>query len=53
MECLKLMKLILPNSKYPNGAIGCYATCYGNPVGDNDWIPCGPLAECANGDKRK
>ena len=36
----------LPGKKYPNGAIGCYATCYGSPVGVNDWIPCGPLAEC-------
>lgn len=46
----RVNELILPNSKYPNGAIGCYETCYGKPVGNNDWIPCGPLAECdANG----
>lgn len=42
----KVNELKLPNSKYPNGAIGCYATCYGKPVGVNDWIPSGPLAKC-------
>lgn len=42
----KVDKLILPNGKYPNGAVGCYATCYGNPVGIDDYIPTGPLAEC-------
>lgn len=36
----------LPNSKYPNGAVGCYATCYGKPIGVDDWIPSGPLAKC-------
>ena len=46
----KVNELILPNKKYKNGAIGCYATCYGSPVGVNDWIPSGPLAKCnANG----
>ena len=38
-----------PNRTYRNGAIGCYRTCYGKPVGSKDWIPCGPLAKC-NGD---
>lgn len=42
----KVDELILPNSKYPNGAVGCYATCYGSPVGTNDYIPSGPLATC-------
>ncbi len=42
----KINEIIKPNSKYKNGAIGCYATCYGKPVGTNDWIPCGPLAKC-------
>ena len=46
----RIDEVILPNKKYPNGAIGCYKTCYGKPVGVNDWIPCGPLATCnANG----
>lgn len=36
----------MPNSKYKNGAIGCYKTCYGKPVGVDDWIPAGPLAKC-------
>ena len=39
-------EIITPNNKYKNGAIGCYATCYGKPVGVNDYIPSGPLAEC-------
>ena len=42
----KINELKYPNAKYPNGAVGCWATCYGNPVGANDWIPCGPLAKC-------
>lgn len=42
----KVDEVILPNSVYPNGAIGCYATCYGSPCGVNDYIPCGPLATC-------
>lgn len=42
----KIDEVILPNAMYPNGAIGCYATCYGKPVGYNDYIPCGPLATC-------
>ena len=42
--------LVKPNKKYRNGAVGCYSTCYGAPVGANDYIPCGPLAKCnANG----
>lgn len=39
-------EIIKPNSKYPNGAVGSYATCYGRPVGNDDWIPSGPLAKC-------
>ena len=42
----KVDEIILPNSVYPNGAIGCYATCYGSPVGVNDYIPSGPLSTC-------
>ncbi len=42
----KIDEVIKPNDKYKNGAIGCYSTCYGKPVGTNDWIPCGPLGEC-------
>ena len=42
----KINEIILPNKKYKNGAVGCYDTCYGKPVGTNDWIPCGPLAKC-------
>lgn len=45
----KIDEVILPNKKYPNGAIGSYATCYGYPCDPNDYIPCGPLATC-NGD---
>lgn len=46
----KVDEIILPNKKYPNGAVGSYATCYGAPVGIDDYIPCGPLATCdANG----
>lgn len=40
-------EIILPNSKYPNGAVGSYATCCGSPVGNDDWIPSGPLATCS------
>lgn len=42
----KINELKKPNKKYKNGAIGCYATCFGKPVGENDWIPCGPIAKC-------
>lgn len=42
----KINEVILPNGKYRNGAIGCYATCYGAPCDANDYIPCGPLATC-------
>lgn len=42
----KVDEVIKPNSKYKNGAIGCYATCYGKPCGTNDYIPCGPIATC-------
>lgn len=42
----KINEIILPNNKYPNGAVGSYATCYGAPCGTNDYIPCGPLATC-------
>lgn len=34
------------SKKYKNGAVGCYATCLGKPIGTDDWIPCGPLAKC-------
>lgn len=39
-------EIILPNKKYSNGAVGCYATCYGSPCGVNDYIPSGPIATC-------
>ena len=42
----KVDEIILPNATYPNGAVGCYATCYGSPVGVNDYIPSGPLSTC-------
>ena len=42
----KVDEVILPNATYPNGAVGCYATCYGSPVGVNDYIPSGPLSTC-------
>lgn len=46
----KIDEVIKPNATYKNGAIGCYATCYGAPCNKNDYIPCGPLATCnANG----
>ena len=38
--------IILPGGRYPNGAVGCYATCYGKPIGVDDWIPSGPLSTC-------
>lgn len=46
----KVDELKAPDSKYPNGALGCYATCYGAPCGSEDYIPCGPIGQC-NGDK--
>ena len=42
----KINEIIKPNSKYKNGAVGSYTTCYGYPVGINDFIPCGPIATC-------
>lgn len=42
----KVDEILPPSSLYPNGAVGTYATCYGRPVGINDYIPCGPLATC-------
>lgn len=42
----KIDEIILPNSKYKNGALGCYATCYGQPCGADDYIPCGPIGQC-------
>lgn len=42
----KINEIKLPGGKYKNGAVGCYDLCYGSPVGENDWIPCGPLGEC-------
>lgn len=38
--------IILPGGRYPNGAVGCYATCYGKPIGVDDWLPSGPLSTC-------
>ena len=38
-------EVILPSTKYPNGAVGSYALCYGSPVGNNDWIPLGPIGK--------
>lgn len=35
-----------PSGEYVNGKIGCYATCYGAPCGQYDYIPCGPLIKC-------
>lgn len=42
----KVNEIVKPNSKYRNGAVGSYATCYGSPCGSNDYIPCGPIATC-------
>lgn len=42
----RIDQIIKPNSKYRNGAVGSYSTCYGSPVGANDYIPCGPIATC-------
>lgn len=42
----KVNEIILPNKKYPNGALGCYDMCYGQPCGPDDYIPCGPIGEC-------
>ncbi len=42
----KINNIIKPNGEYKNGAIGSFATCYGAPVGVNDFIPCGPIAIC-------
>lgn len=42
----KINSIIKPNSKYKNGAVGSFATCYGSPVGKDDYIPCGPIAIC-------
>ena len=39
-------EIILPGGRYPNGAVGCYATCYGKPIGVDDWLPSGPLSTC-------
>lgn len=46
----KIDEIILPNSKYPNGALGSYSMCYGAPCGPDDYIPCGPIG-CCNPDK--
>lgn len=46
----RIDEIILPNSKYPNGALGCYSMCYGAPCGPDDYIPCGPIGDC-NPDK--
>lgn len=42
----KINEVIKPNNKYKNGAVGSYSTCYGAPVGTDDYIPCGPIATC-------
>ncbi len=42
----KIDEIILPNQKYKNGAVGCYATCYGAPCGVDDYIPCGVIGKC-------
>lgn len=42
----KIDEIILKNDKYPNGAVGIYDMCYGKPIGNDDWIPSGPLGEC-------
>lgn len=42
----KINSIVKPNSKYKNGAVGSFATCYGSPVGTDDYIPCGPIAIC-------
>lgn len=42
----RVNEIILPSGRYPNGAVGCYATCYGKPIGVNDWLPSGPLSTC-------
>lgn len=42
----QINELILPDEKYPSGAVGCYALCYGSPCGKDDYIPCGPLGKC-------
>ena len=46
----KIDEIKLPDGKYPNGAVGCYSTCYGAPCGNDDYIPSGPLGLC-NPDK--
>ena len=48
----KVNELIQPNSKYPNGALGCYATCYGSPCGENDYIPCDFIGAFEKGKER-
>lgn len=42
----KVDELILPNNTYKNGAVGCYATCYGKPIGNQDWIPSQCVGNC-------
>ena len=42
----KINSIIKPNNKYKNGAVGSFATCYGSPVGTDDYVPCGPIAIC-------
>ena len=44
----KINSIIKPNGKYKNGAIGSFATCYGAPVGVNDFIPCEPISICSS-----
>ena len=40
-------EIILPNSKYPYGAVGSYGLCYGAPCGADDYIPADILLECS------
>lgn len=42
----QINEIILPNGKYPNGALGSYDMCYGSPCGADDYIPCGPIGKC-------
>lgn len=39
-------EIILPDSKYPYGAVGSYGLCYGAPCGKDDFIPANILLEC-------
>lgn len=51
----KVDDVIVEGSQYPNGAIGCLATCYSKLVNQTDYIPAGELSKCnkngSNADK--